>query len=152
MPPLTERPIRFGIPSLDGLLGRRPSVYEFDFMQENRAAPSFGIDVTPLDTTLGSAERESLTIAIIGTDGTSKSILAMHLAAYSLADTKLQHSVNRRVLYASTDLSFGRAAPRGRIARSAIRRPGFQIPSTSRRAKVLHSHQDVCGRRRSVLY
>lgn len=100
-------PIRFGIPSLDVLLGRRASrVYQFDLAQLDDKKYPCGIDVSPRE---GQTERESVTISIIGSDGTGKSILAMHLAAKYIADRTPPDRKSYQVIYASTDLSYSRA-------------------------------------------
>jgi len=115
-------PIRFGIPSLDALLGRRsPQIYQHDMGRVDSAENPCGIDVSPQFSGNGAghesssekdAGRESLTVSVIGSDGTGKSILAMHLAAKYLADrlgTKKRRDQKFRVIYASTDLSISRA-------------------------------------------
>lgn len=98
-----ESPIRFGIPSLDVLLGRpQPSTYENATLKEDEEAKAFGIAVADAKANLG---RESISACVIGSDGTGKSVLALHLAAQYLADRLGKQC---RVIYVSTDLSFHR--------------------------------------------
>lgn len=113
-----EPPIRFGIRSLDELLGRRePVLYEAGAPHDDARNGMCGVDISPVivsdNANANDAQgRESLTMAIIGSDGTGKSVLAMHLAAYYLFDRLNQfagESLPFRVIYTSTDLSFPRA-------------------------------------------
>jgi KaiC/GvpD/RAD55 family RecA-like ATPase len=86
------KPLRFGIPSLDGLIDSQPL----------RGTHIRGIQIRG---------NESTSISIIGPDGTGKSILGLHLASYYLSD----HSESREapvVLYVSTDLSYKMAHDR----------------------------------------
>lgn len=118
-----EAPIRFGIPSLDQLLGRpQPRVYWYDFTRDDESAATFGIDVSPSDASKG---RESFTICLIGSDGTGKSILAMHLASRYLAD-RAENAAGFRVIYASTDLSSDRA--RTTWDNFALGFPNYRVP------------------------
>src|SRR5882724_2187077 len=78
--------LSFGIPELDRMLDLRRPFY-----------------VRRQD-----GEREPSSLALIGSDGTGKSVLALHLASRYFADN---YSDARRpkVLYLSTDLKFDKA-------------------------------------------
>src|SRR5262245_29729026 len=99
---------RFGIPSLDRLLG---SAGFGAPMALGEGAPASGNpDVARAGFELRARDEaeqlESICVTLIGTDGTGKSLLALHAAAQWLFDT----AGRATVLYASTDLSFHRAS------------------------------------------
>lgn len=83
--------LAFGIPSLDELLGQATS--------SDRVWTREGFGIT-LDK-----KTESTSLCIIGPDGTGKSVLALHLASHYAS----RASEDTRLLYASTDLSIGKA-------------------------------------------
>lgn len=84
--------IRFGIPSLDRLLGHPHA-------RDDGERP-YGIDV----------EGRTTTICIVGTGGTGKSELALHLASRYVADARAgSEHTSAQVFYVSTDLSHGTA-------------------------------------------
>src|SRR4051812_38954834 len=93
--------IQFGIPSFDQLLG----------FKETAGRKKYGIHLEKED--------ESISICIVGADGTGKSVLAMHLAATYLTN------YNAKVLYATTDLSYNRAATNWKSF--ALFRPAWRI-------------------------
>jgi KaiC/GvpD/RAD55 family RecA-like ATPase len=82
--------LRFGIPSLDALLGG---------VGDN--PDSCGIEL--------SSRNESTSISLIGPEGSGKSIFALHLVSRYLADVAPHGNTDARVLYVSTDLSHARA-------------------------------------------
>ena len=83
--------IRFGVPSLDSLLGSSQSEPSQNGIELTRAA-------------------EAISLCIIGPEGTGKSILALHLASYYLADCiGDSNDTDTKILYISTDLTFSRA-------------------------------------------
>lgn len=93
--------LRFGIPSLDRLItgagtsGRRNSI----------ELPS-GIALAGRGSVRGLAEKETTSIAIIGPDGTGKSVLGLHLASRYAADCWERGAKQPYVLYVSTDLNY----------------------------------------------
>ena len=93
--------LRFGIPSLDQLIHARR-----DDADQTSAETIHGF---PLNDPTTPGTHESVSICILGTDGTGKSVLAMHLAARYRADV-VNVGQHAHVWYASTDLSFDRAA------------------------------------------
>src|SRR5258708_19135974 len=83
--------LRFGIPTLDELIG------QFKVKSEDKDHIFFGIDFSPDDALdsnpaatgvkLDGARRpDSTSICVIGPDGTGKSVFGMHLASRYLAD------------------------------------------------------------------
>ena len=89
--------LQFGIPSLDRLIGSEHSgVQRAGDLAVRRSG--FGIKITG---------DETVSLCLIGGDGTGKSALAMHLAATYRHRTRDDRGC--RVIYASTDLSVGRA-------------------------------------------
>lgn len=101
--------LRFGISSLDELLGRRDKYEE--------KAPSIhpcGIYLPAKDEIspdAPNAEKESFTtsLCIIGPNGTGKSIFGLHMASKYLADCKAAKEKLPAVLYVSTDFTFNMA-------------------------------------------
>jgi KaiC/GvpD/RAD55 family RecA-like ATPase len=87
---MTSTILRFGIPNLDRLLGRKQPGNEdcFGFSCPSDIASS---------------------ICLIGPHGTGKSVLALHLAAQYFADSLYQSDTPALVFYVSTDLSFSMA-------------------------------------------
>ncbi len=84
--------IRFGIPSLDRLLGRPEP--------QQGAEVDYGIAL----------DGQSTTICIVGTDGTGKSVLALHLASRYIADSYAPQSASpTNACYVSTDLGLPKA-------------------------------------------
>jgi hypothetical protein len=84
--------IRFGIPSLDRLLGRPES--------QQGAGADYGIAL----------DGQSTTVCIVGTDGTGKSVLAFHLASRYIADSYHPQSASpTNACYISTDLGLPKA-------------------------------------------
>jgi KaiC/GvpD/RAD55 family RecA-like ATPase len=82
---------RFGIPSLDLLLGRNTSA------DNPIKVADFGIGLPVAD--------QPTSMSLIGPDGSGKSVLALHLASRYFAD----NDDRARVIYVSTDLSYSRA-------------------------------------------
>ncbi len=101
--------IRFGIPSLDQLLGQGPEAPCAGFAVPDRA--------------------ESATFCLIGPDGTGKSVLALHLASWYIASLDGPRLDHCKVLFASTDLSQARALTAWR---------NFSLDAPSDRAARLH--------------
>lgn len=106
--------LRFGIPTLDVLLGK-PRVDE----ESGTVEPTFGIGLNSRSGD-GNARQDAVSACLVGVDGVGKSILAMHLAAQYRADLdeSLGNTSNIKgpirqftptILYVSTDLTFGRA-------------------------------------------
>ena len=101
--------LQFGIPTVDWLFGvpHRAKPLTGDFV-EIHGATNCGISVEPNHTT---------SLCLIGPDGTGKSLLALHFAArYAFHAHNLRAGVAKdiakrmpHILYASTDLSFGKA-------------------------------------------
>ena len=87
--------IRFGIPSLDELMGIRQRGHEQGAPASSRNPGDFGVHISK-----GSAA----SFCILGPDGTGKSLLAMHLASRYVADSYVDGDPSVRVLYISTDL------------------------------------------------
>jgi len=84
--------IRFGIPSLDRLFGRPEA--------QQGAEADYGIAL----------DGQSTTICIVGTDGTGKSVLALHLASRYIADSYDPQSASpTNACYISTDLGLPKA-------------------------------------------
>ena len=82
--------IRFGIPSLDLLLG-----------QQGGASPDgYGFKIPE--------DGATTSLCFVGRHGTGKSVLALHLAARYLADATVSHG-KTKVLYVSTDLTAAKA-------------------------------------------
>src|ERR1700746_1777462 len=91
------QPMRFGISSLDRLLGsKRQSEYQD------------ASDICPNDFGFAFPSGGSTSFCIIGTHGTGKSVLTLHLASRYFADYLASDSF-ARVFYISTDLSFSMA-------------------------------------------
>jgi KaiC/GvpD/RAD55 family RecA-like ATPase len=90
--------LRFGIPSLDKLIGRDDRNYGFDLSRKEPTKDSTGL-------------------CVIGPDGTGKSVFALHLASQYLADCFVERTLSPhspllklpQILYISTDLSYGKA-------------------------------------------
>ncbi|QEG41415.1 RAD55 family ATPase [Roseimaritima ulvae] len=110
----TNLVLRFGVPSLDRLLGRPYLDYD------NTADPDsaiFGIGLNSLEETEDSptgkrVRQDAISVCMIGIDGVGKSTLAMHLASRYRADLNQANSSEddeTAVIYVSTDLTFGRA-------------------------------------------
>lgn len=118
-----DKPLRFGIPTLDRLLGT-PTIRLAERSQDatnqklTKEEPIYGVSLTtPYVPELDSwcpteapeegrhTNEDSVTICIIGSDGVGKSVLALHMASQYRHDA---HG-SPNVLYASTDLSYGRA-------------------------------------------
>ncbi len=102
--------LRFGIPSLDTLLGH-PRVDVGDGKILSNLKPGVGINSLVKGKTL---KQDTVSVCLIGIDGVGKSILAMHMAARYRADVNeflgdARKDFDPLVLYASTDLTFGRA-------------------------------------------
>lgn len=95
--------LRFGIPSLDILLGRRD--------EQSKKSDDFGIILNPKPQPDAQPAEDvrysSLSVCVAGPSGTAKSLLALHLASRYAADTYLDQ--NTSVMYASTDLSVEQA-------------------------------------------
>ncbi len=89
--------LRFGIPSLDKLIG-------------SHGKRDYGIRIAPAGQDKETANATG--ICIIGPDGTGKSVFGLHLASQYLADC-LDEGRNRKTLpkiyYISTDLNFAKA-------------------------------------------
>src|SRR2546430_1792462 len=81
--------LRFGIPSLDELFGKKS-----DQQSTDEVSDEGGILLPPGSTS---------SICIIGPDGAGKSVLGMHLASRYIADCP--PAVQPRVFYVSTDLN-----------------------------------------------
>lgn len=87
-------PLRFGIPTLDQLLGdasedrSQPDQNRFGFKYVEDAGTSF---------------------CLIGPHGTGKSVLALHFASRYLADSLIEEDHGARIFYVSTDLSHSMA-------------------------------------------
>ncbi|MGZ7088489.1 MAG: RAD55 family ATPase [Candidatus Angelobacter sp.] len=91
---MTQTILRFGIPSLDYLLG--PSWEQ----KQGDGKDHFGFSC-PSNATCS--------FCLIGPHGSGKSILALHLAAQYLADSLITPESAARIFYISTDLSFSMA-------------------------------------------
>lgn len=91
--------LRFGIPSLDKLVGQ-PQVSS---LPSSEMPYGLGV-VNPTNS-----EIDAVSICITGGDGVGKSMLAMHLASAYRADQSVENIKQPSVIYASTDLTFGRA-------------------------------------------
>jgi KaiC/GvpD/RAD55 family RecA-like ATPase len=100
------RLLRFGIPTLDELLGK-PKLQNAE-----GCALKCGIGLAggcATDPTGGQKKQiETASVCIIGSDGAGKSVLAMHLASQYRWDVRNECHV--RVIYASTDLTYARAS------------------------------------------
>jgi KaiC/GvpD/RAD55 family RecA-like ATPase len=129
--------LRFGIPSLDRLINPQP---------EETAHQR------PRGFQLNDAE-ETASICILGSDGTGKSVMAMHLAARYCADA----GPGVHVWYASTDLSYDRAnrvwrdfalrAPEHRVE-DPFRNPGTRVTKLAKKdcielTRVVPGDEDV---------
>jgi len=96
--------LQFGIPTIDWLFGKpiqasAQSEDKIPFFASIHESTEYGIRIEPNHTT---------SLCIIGPDGTGKSLLALHLAArYAFRSAEL--NLMPRILYASTDLSYGKA-------------------------------------------
>jgi KaiC/GvpD/RAD55 family RecA-like ATPase len=89
---------RFGIPSLDRLLGHRESSPQ----PTNPQVDDFGVELAD--------ETATTSFCLIGQDGTGKSVLALHLTSRYLADCHPEGGgCGTKVLYVSTDLTFSKA-------------------------------------------
>jgi KaiC/GvpD/RAD55 family RecA-like ATPase len=116
----TPQLLRFGIPSLDDLLGHD--------REKNGGMVFF--------------DRHATNLCIVGADGTGKSVLALHLAAHYMADATRAVTESReisdpnrvpRVVYVSTDLTFPKAAQtwaRFDLAQPYRRSLGVQPPGS----------------------
>lgn len=106
--------LRFGIPSLDRLICRAAQAPPAADQLEQIALEASGMRAAP---------NESISVCIIGPDGTGKSIFSLHLASRYAADLMAAND-DARVLYVSTDLrhsmadaiwdSFGLNSPNAR--------------------------------------
>ena len=88
--------LRFGIPSLDMLMGKAPEI-----------AARKGIDQLGLwlpDPSGSNKSTTSTSLCLIGPDGSGKSVLALHLVSRYLADNKTASAI-----YVSTDLTSQKA-------------------------------------------
>jgi KaiC/GvpD/RAD55 family RecA-like ATPase len=88
--------LRFGIPSLDRLMGVKPGgrsrekpIDDYGFYLSEKGSPA--------------------SLCLIGPDGTGKSVLSLHLASRYKADN-LSGEAIPKVLYVSSDFSHERAA------------------------------------------
>jgi KaiC/GvpD/RAD55 family RecA-like ATPase len=121
---MTASLLRFGIPSLDELLGfprTEPSAGRHDF-------DSYGYLLR---------EDEAATVCLIGPDGTGKSLFALHL----VSDYVQQLKGGAKVLYVSTDLSVDRAQMMWRsfwLDRPAARRQRIPFLTTTVRPDASH--------------
>ena len=93
---MTVPVLRFGIPSLDKLIG-------------SEADRKHGFDLSPMESGM-----DSTGLCIIGPDGTGKSVFALHLASQYLADCLVEQTRSPglefpQIVYVSTDLSYGKA-------------------------------------------
>lgn len=91
--------LRFGIPSLDKLIGSHDE-------------GNYGIKLTPNEK--GKKIEDATGICIIGPDGTGKSVFALHLASQYLADCLDEKTGDGgvelpKIYYISTDLNYGKA-------------------------------------------
>jgi KaiC/GvpD/RAD55 family RecA-like ATPase len=91
--------LRFGIPSLDKLIGSHDEGH-------------YGIKLTPNEK--GQEIEDATGICIMGPDGTGKSVFALHLASQYLADCLDEKAGNSKIelpniYYISTDLNHGKA-------------------------------------------
>jgi KaiC/GvpD/RAD55 family RecA-like ATPase len=107
MPEQPSDILQFGIPTVDWLFGTptqpKPALTggnPDDFVSIH-TAEGFGIRVEPNHTT---------SLCVIGPDGTGKSLLALHFAARYAWRSHQTTGQMPRILYASTDLSHGKAA------------------------------------------
>ena len=117
-PSLQSSVLRFGIPTLDRLLGapRDPEA-------KPDSKPTRGIGLRSIRDYSGSDRSaadalDTISVCIIGSDGVGKSMLAMHLCSTYRAETTNKRRSNPdkndpplipMILYASTDLTHGRA-------------------------------------------
>ncbi|MCC6783289.1 MAG: hypothetical protein IT457_10650 [Planctomycetes bacterium] len=126
--------LRFGIPSLDRLLGiSAPFPASVSHASSEKM---FGFPLRyPASVDRGDTAPESICAALIGADGTGKSLLALHAAAQWVQDT----AADALVFYASTDLSIHRAT------RSWL---DFALGATSRVEEVFSTRGQLVARRR----
>lgn len=133
--------LRFGIPALDRLLGKQNSVISDPERQRELKQyydnHSYGIGLcsisreadaasTPSKTSPAeSISVDAISLCIIGTDGVGKSTVAMHMASKYRQDTTVAGEPLPFVIYASTDLTFGRADVSWRSF--ALNYPDFRI-------------------------
>lgn len=117
--------LRFGIPALDRLLGKQNSVISDPDLQQQLKRyyddDSYGIglcsmsreseDASASSTTAPpeSISVDAISLCVIGTDGVGKSTVAMHMASKYRQDSTVAEKPTPFVIYASTDLTFGRA-------------------------------------------
>lgn len=97
--------LRFGVPTLDQLLGVPRSE---PHKEPDSHAPGIGLH----SPTKKGSRQDAISVCLIGIDGVGKSILAMHMASRYRADVNEcigNTGFNPAVLYASTDLTYGRA-------------------------------------------
>jgi KaiC/GvpD/RAD55 family RecA-like ATPase len=107
--------IRFGIPSLDRLLGQRADLPQDSNLQADLSRDSipdlddFGVGVLADKADKGDTTATT-SFCLIGRDGSGKSVLALHLASRYLADCHPNDDpCATKVLYISTDLTFSKA-------------------------------------------
>ncbi len=81
---IERAPLRFGIPSLDRLLGKKDDSFEYGFACPPGASTS---------------------LCLIGPHGTGKSVLGLHFASSYFANFLYGHPAQARVFYVSTDLT-----------------------------------------------
>lgn len=96
------RILRFGIPSIDVLLG---------LAEGEHFGMGFGLEKATAED--ASSWLASTSVAIVGPPGMGKSVLALHLSSHYAADSAFhynQRSKTPRILYVSTDLSYEKAS------------------------------------------
>ena len=117
----SQRVLRFGIPTLDRLLGRLGRGENQTFGIGLRSIVDGSVtatvatgadrqDTAKTNSDEGHSDEDATSVCIVGSDGTGKSLLAMHLASKYKSDALQLHTQDSPfVIYASTDLTFSRA-------------------------------------------